>query len=87
MSDWQPLETAPIDGKLVWLAAKPFWVGLRAADMEKVHHHVFTARYDTWNQYWRKAQTGDAVIGPQYFNPEFWQPCPVPSAPPLESEK
>ena len=86
MSEWRTMDSAPKDGSLCWLAIKPLYGGLLSRrEMKKVRHEVVSARFDTWNMYWRQAQTGNALLAPGYLYPEFWQPCPVPTAPPAEN--
>ena len=82
--DWQPIETAPKDGRACWLAIKPFNMHLLPKDFSKLKHHVILARYDTWQGYWRQAATGEGLIGPGYLTPDFWQLCIVPAAPDMK---
>ena len=85
MGEWQPIETAPKDGVTIWVAVKPCILGwYKAEEIKKIPYRVCMVRYDTWNRQWRFSQTGTAIQYPDYYNPEFWQPCPIPIAPEIE---
>lgn len=79
--NWEPIESAPRDGTLVWLAVKPFIMPLTAAEHEKVDYQSVLVRYDTWEWEWRLHQTGEQVRFPKWCMPKFWMLCERPKPP------
>lgn len=77
MSDWQPIETAPRDGTIIWLGGpRSLCVGYWAGHTDKCWRNWFKgSRYE--NASMVKACGRDVLMPePIWFVPTYWQPLP-----------
>lgn len=71
MSEWQPIESAPQDGRQVLL----FGTQNEFADIAMKGAFVFTGYWDRFDESW--CSTATTWRGP-FYHPTHWQPLPEP---------
>jgi hypothetical protein len=82
---WQKMDTAPKDGRLVWLLVKPWVEGVSLVGLPWQEPWRYLARYDTWNSYWRENRTGEPIQKHPIQSFLAWHVCFTPE--PLTREE
>ena len=68
-SKWQPIETAPKNGKPILIFEKPYlWM------CDNAEPTIYVVSWDVWKEAWIEH------LGEQYamFEPTYWMPLPEP---------
>lgn len=95
MSEWQPIETAPRDGTVVLLWAKPNYPhsathGVTFGRWEENKHERMEVVRETFDESGRVTQKEYALVGrangfwsydDRSFTPTHWMPLPAPPSP------